>query len=132
MPGELAALQFCSLAEPGVAVLRALAPRATLEASPPLVAPPRSHAERQDDGAVIRIAVANGALEAAAVQSIAGAGNEATLERIAAYVATSAEDSSRPALRRVHRARDGRANTAAATKASSNRPRATPTSSTRR
>jgi trehalose/maltose hydrolase-like predicted phosphorylase len=106
MPGELEALQFCSLAEPGLAVLRALAPRATLEASPPLVAPPRSHAERQDDGAVIRIAVANGALEAAAVQSIAGAGNEAALERIAAYVATSAEDSSRPALRRVHRARE--------------------------
>jgi trehalose/maltose hydrolase-like predicted phosphorylase len=105
MPGELAALQFSSLAEPGLAVLRALAPRATLEASPPLVAPPRTHAEHQDDGAVIRIAVANGTLEAAAVQSIDGAGEDASLERIAAYAATSAEDSSKPALRRAHRAR---------------------------
>ncbi len=105
MPGEVAALQFCSLAEPGVAVLRALAPRATLEASPPLVAPPRTHAEHQDDGAVIRIPVANGTLEAAAVQSIAGAGKDASLERIAAYAATSAGDSSKPALRRAHRAR---------------------------
>lgn len=105
MPGELAALQFCSLAEPGVAVLRALAPRAALEASPPLVAPPHAHAESQDDGAVFRIAVANGTLEAAAVQSIAGTGRDASLERIAAYAATSAEDSSKPALRRVHRAR---------------------------
>jgi len=104
-PGKLAALQFCPLAEPGVAVLRALAPRATLEASPPLVAPPHVHAERQDDGAVIRIAVATGTLEAAAVQSIAGAGKDASLERIAAYAATSAEDSSKPALRRAHRAR---------------------------
>jgi len=105
MPGELAALQFCSLAEPGVAVLRALAPRATLEAGPPLVAPPHTHAERQDDGAVILIPVANGTLEAAAVQSIAGAGEDASLERIAVYAATSAGDSSKPALRRAHRAR---------------------------
>jgi trehalose/maltose hydrolase-like predicted phosphorylase len=105
VPGELTALQFCSLAEPGVAVLRALAPRATLEASPPLVAPPRAHAESQDDGTVIRIAVANGTLEAAAVQSIAGTGKDASLERIAGYSATSVEDSSKPALRRAHRAR---------------------------
>jgi trehalose/maltose hydrolase-like predicted phosphorylase len=105
VPGELAALQFCSLAEPGVAVLRALAPRATLEASPPLVAPSHAHAESQDDGAVIRVAVADGMLEAAAVQSIAGSGEDASLERVAAYAATSAEDSSKPALRRAHRAR---------------------------
>ncbi len=104
VPGELQALQFSSLAEPGLAVLRALAPRATLEGSPPLVAPPHVHAERQEDGAVMRIAVADGVLEAAAVQSIAGSGKDAALERIAAYVATAAEDSSRPALRRVHRA----------------------------
>jgi trehalose/maltose hydrolase-like predicted phosphorylase len=105
VPGELAALQFCSLAEPGVAVLRALAPRATLEASPPLVAPPHAQVESQDDGTVIRIAVANGTLEAAAVQSIAGSGEDAAIERIAAYAATSVEDSSKPALRRAHRAR---------------------------
>ena len=106
LPGELQALQFSSLAEPGLAVLRALAPRATLQDSPPLVAPPHSHSERQEDGAVIRIALADGALEAAAAQSIAGADGHAALERIAAYDLTAAEDSSRPALRRVHRARE--------------------------
>jgi trehalose/maltose hydrolase-like predicted phosphorylase len=105
IPDELGALQFSSLAEPGVAVLRARAPRATLEASPPLVAPPHAHAERHDGGTVIRIAVADGKLEAAVVQSIAGAGEDASLERIAAYATTSAEDSSKPALRRVQRAR---------------------------
>ncbi len=104
--GELRALQFCSLAEPGIAVLRALASRATLEASPALLAPAHARAECEDDGAVMRIAVADGALEAAAVQSIAGSGADAALERIAAYVATAAEDSSRPALRRVHQARE--------------------------
>ncbi|MGO9319520.1 MAG: glycosyl hydrolase family 65 protein [Solirubrobacteraceae bacterium] len=106
LPGELQALQFSSLAEPGLAILRALAPRATLQDSPPLVAPPHSHSERQEDGAVIRIALADGALEAAAAQSIAGADGHAALERIAAYDLTAAEDSSRPALRRVHRARE--------------------------
>jgi trehalose/maltose hydrolase-like predicted phosphorylase len=106
MPGELRALQFCSLADPGLAVLRALAPREALERSPPLVPPPGAHAERQCDGAVIRIAVAGGALEAAAVQSLAGRGEDATLERIAAYVTTAAEDSSKPALQRVRRARE--------------------------
>jgi trehalose/maltose hydrolase-like predicted phosphorylase len=102
---ELRALQFCSLAEPGLAVLRALAPREALEQSPPLVSPPRTRAERQRGGAVIRIAVAGGALEAAAVQSVAGRGQEASLERIAAYAATAVEDSSNPALGRVRRAR---------------------------
>ena len=106
IPGELEALQFCSLAEPGLAVLRARAPRATLEASAPLAPPPHTRAERVDDGAVIRIAVADGVLEAAALQSIGGGGKDAALERIAAYVATAAEDSSKPALRRVHQARE--------------------------
>ncbi len=105
-PGGLSALQFCSLAEPGLAVLRALAPREALQRSPPLVLPPHVQAEQQRDGATIRIAVAQGALEAAAVQSVAGRGEEAALERIAAYVTTAAEDSSGPALRRVHRARE--------------------------
>ncbi len=102
--GEMQALQFSSLAEPGLAVLRTLAPRATLEGSPPLVSPPHVHAERLEDGAVIRIAVATGVLEAAAVQSISGQGQEAALERVAAYVATTAGDSSKPALRRARRA----------------------------
>lgn len=106
LPGELQALQLSSLAEPGLAVLRALAPRAALEASPPLLAPPHVRAECEDDGTVMRVAVAHGALEAAAVQSIAGSGQDAALERIAAYVATDAEDASRPALRRVRQARE--------------------------
>jgi len=105
-PGELSALQFSSLAEPGLAVLRALAPRETLEGNPPLVAPPHAHAERQGDGAVIRIPIAQGVLEAAAVQSLAGHGAQAALERVAAYATTTTEDASNPALRRVHRARE--------------------------
>ncbi len=108
VPGELAALQFCSLAEPGLAVLRALAPRETLEASPPLALPSHAHAEceQERDGVVMRIDLAEEALEAAAVQSVAGHGDDAALERIAAYVTTAATDSSRPALQRVHRARE--------------------------
>jgi trehalose/maltose hydrolase-like predicted phosphorylase len=106
MAGEFSSLQFSSLAEPGLAVLRALAPREALERSPPLILPQRAHAEQQRDGAVIRIAVAEGALEAAAVQSVAGRGEQAALERIAAYVATAPEDSSEPALRRVRQARE--------------------------
>ena len=106
MPGKMQALQFCSLAEPGLALLRALAPRQTLADSPPLVLPPQARAESQSDGAVIRIAVANGVLEAAAVQSVAGRGKDAALERIAAYVTTAEEDPRRPALRRVHRAKE--------------------------
>jgi len=106
VPGELEALQFCSLADPGLAVLRVLAPRETLEASPPLVLSPHAHAECERDGAVIRIAVANGTLEAAAVQSVAGQNDgHAALERVAAYVTTADENSSEPALTRVHRAR---------------------------
>jgi trehalose/maltose hydrolase-like predicted phosphorylase len=106
MGDDLRALQFCSLAEPGLAVLRALAPREALERSPPLVAPPHTHAEQRLDGAVIRIAVAEGVLEAAAMQSLAGRGEEASLERVAAYAAAAVEDSSNPALRRVRRARE--------------------------
>ena len=99
-------VQFCSLAEPGLAVLRARASREAFERSPPLVAPPGAHAEQRCDGAVMRITVANGALEAAAVQSVTGRGADAALDRIAAYVTTTAEDSSNPALQRVHRARE--------------------------
>ena len=106
IPGELQALQFSSLAEPGLAVLRARAPRATLEDSPPLVLAPHTRAERESGGAVIRIPVASGALEVAALQSISGDGEDAAVERIAAYVATAAEDSTGPALRRVHRAQE--------------------------
>jgi len=104
-PGAFRALQFCSLAEPGLAVLRALAPREELERSPPLVLPPHTDADEQHDGAVMRIAVAQGVLEAAAVQSLPGRGKQAALERIAAYATTTAEDSSNPALRCVQLAR---------------------------
>jgi trehalose/maltose hydrolase-like predicted phosphorylase len=108
VPGELEALQFCSLAEPGLAVLRALAPRKTLEASPPLALPPHAHAEceQKRDGVVMRIDLAEETLEAAAVQSVARHGDDAALERIAAYVTTAVEDTSNPALQRVHRARE--------------------------
>jgi len=105
VPGELEALQFCSLAAPGLAVLRALAPRETLEASPPLTLSPHAHAECAHEGAVMRIALANGTLEAAAVQSLAGDGRRAALDRVAAYVTTTGADPSEPALKRVRRAR---------------------------
>jgi trehalose/maltose hydrolase-like predicted phosphorylase len=105
MGGKLRALQFCSLTEPGLAVLSAVAPREALQRSPPLVLPPHTHAEQQHDGAVMRVAVAEGALEAAALQSVAGREDEASLERVAAYVRTAIEDSTNPALLRVRRAR---------------------------
>jgi hypothetical protein len=89
MGNDLRALQFCSLAEPGLAVLRALAPREALERSPPLVAPPHTHAEQRLDGAVIRIAVAEGVLEAAATQSLAGRGEEQLGEDLDASAQTS-------------------------------------------
>jgi len=104
--GEFSSLQFSSLADPGVVVLRAVADRRALERSPPLVAPPHVHVEPEDDGTVMRVPVAEGVLEAASVQSIAGRGEEAALERIAAYVSSGVEESARPALRRVHRARE--------------------------
>ena len=100
-PGELEALQFSSLAEPGIAVLRALGPRQQLDRSPPLAAPARIHTELQDDGASMRIAVADGALEAAGAQTVSDAGEPASLERIAAYVVSAAENSSRPAAQMV-------------------------------
>ncbi|MGA2470660.1 MAG: glycosyl hydrolase family 65 protein [Solirubrobacteraceae bacterium] len=105
-PGEFSSLQFCSLAQPGLAVLRALAPRPALERSAPLVAPPHVHVETEQHGALMRVAVAEGVLESAAVQSIAGRDHEGTLDRIAAYVTIEPDDSSRPALRRVHQARE--------------------------
>jgi trehalose/maltose hydrolase-like predicted phosphorylase len=105
-PGELQALQFSSLAEPGLAVLRAIAPRATLEASPALVEPARAPGWLDRDATFARIPVAEGVLEVAAVQSIGGDRARARLERIAAYVATDAEDFSEPASRRVRRARN--------------------------
>jgi hypothetical protein len=103
--GEFSALQFSPLAQPGLVVLRALASRPALERSPPLVVPAHVHAESEHDSTVMRVAVADGVLEAAAVQSIAGRGAHAALGRIAAYVTTGLDDSTRPALRRVHRAR---------------------------
>jgi len=103
-PGGFSALQFSSLADPGIAVLEALGPRGELEAGPPLVAPARVHPQTQDDGGLMRIAVADGALEAAAMQSLSSAGEPAAFERIAAYVVTEQEDSSQPAPARLRRA----------------------------
>jgi trehalose/maltose hydrolase-like predicted phosphorylase len=108
-PGELRALQFCSLAEPGLAVLRAVGSRHALDRGPPLVLPPHEQAEQQHDGTVMRIDLAEGALEAGAMQSVTGRGRNAALERIAAYVVTKGQHSSSPALQRVRRAsEDGR------------------------
>jgi len=104
--GEFSSLQFSSLADPGLVVLRAIASRRALERSPSLVAPAHVHAESEDDGTVMRVTVEDGVLEAACVQSIAGRGEQAVLERIAAYVTTGPDDSGQPALRRVHRARE--------------------------
>ncbi len=106
IPGELRALQLSSLAEPGLAALRVVAPRERLEDCAPLVVPPRVHAERRHDGAVLRVPVANGVLEAAALQSVSGRGEDASLERLAAYVPTASGDSSEPSLQRVRRARE--------------------------
>ena len=74
--------------------------------SPPLVAPPHTHAERQSDGAVDphrrRRRRARGRRRAVDRRARRARRRSSA---IAAYVATAAEDSSRPALRRVHRAR---------------------------
>ena len=102
--GALSAMQFSSLADPGIAVLEALGPRGELETSAPLVAPSRERGQTQDDGRLMRIVVADGVLEAAGAQSITDAGELAVLERIAAYVVTGKEDSSQPAPARVRRA----------------------------
>lgn len=108
VPGGLSALQFSSLAEPGIAVLRALGPRRQLDSSPPLVAPARLQPERPNEeareGTRMRIALADGFLEAAGTQTVNDALEPAALERIAAYVACAAEDSSRPAVRRMSHA----------------------------
>jgi trehalose/maltose hydrolase-like predicted phosphorylase len=104
--GEFSSLQFSSLAEPGLAVLRARASRQALERSPPLALPAHVHAEQEHDGSVMRIEVGDVVLETAAVQTIAGRGEDGALERIAAYATAAVDDSSRPALRRVHRARE--------------------------
>ena len=97
------ALQFCSLAEPGLAVLRAYGPRDELQASRPLVASPDSDPDVQHDGSLMRVAVEGGALEAAGVQSLGGTGEEAALTRIAAYVVSDAE-TGRDASHRTRRA----------------------------
>jgi trehalose/maltose hydrolase-like predicted phosphorylase len=102
--GEFSSLQFSSLAEPGLAVLRAHAPRPLLDRSRPLALPPHVSAERQSDHGVVRIAVADGTLEAAAAQSVTGRGKRGVLNRVAAYVASTAEDPDETAPGRVRRA----------------------------
>jgi trehalose/maltose hydrolase-like predicted phosphorylase len=102
--GGPGALQFSSLADPALAVLRARGPRRELERSPPLVAPARARPELQDDGRLMRIPVAGGALEAAGAQSVDGTGEAASLTRIAAYVVTSDTDGERLASQRLREA----------------------------
>ena len=106
-PGGLSALQFSSLAEPGIAVFRALGSRRQLDSSPLLVAPASLHPQMQDEGGEetrMRIAVADGALEAAGTQTVNDAVEPVALERIAAYVVSPTKDSSQPAVRRVRHA----------------------------
>jgi trehalose/maltose hydrolase-like predicted phosphorylase len=106
-PGLLAALQFSSLADPGLAVLRAVARRDELEASPALLPPRRVRPQFQQEGTSMRVKLTNGVLEAAGAQSIRGigasqsSGATGALERIAAYALTSRTDGARPAARRL-------------------------------
>ena len=95
------ALQFSSLADPGVAVLCALGPRHELEVSPPLVAPTRAHLKLQDEGRLIRIPTPTGTLEAAGAQSVGGAGEAGALTRIAAYVVSTDADEAPRAPQRL-------------------------------
>jgi trehalose/maltose hydrolase-like predicted phosphorylase len=107
--GGLSALQYSSLAEPGIAVMCAIGPHGRFDDSPPLSAPAGVHPTSHRDGASMRIAVADAVLEAAGAQSVQqGVGRSATapsaLERVAAYAVMAEEDSSRPAMGRVRRA----------------------------
>jgi trehalose/maltose hydrolase-like predicted phosphorylase len=110
----LSALQFSSLAEPGVAAMCALGPQGRFERSPPLLAPPGVHPKSEEDdesgGVSMRIEVADGTLEAAGAQSIEPGRSQArdapsVLDRVVAYAATGEGDTSRPALQRLRRAR---------------------------
>jgi trehalose/maltose hydrolase-like predicted phosphorylase len=103
---EASALQFSSLAEPGLAVLCALGPHAALERSPALVVPGDAGADVELDGApgVLRIALADGDLEVAAAQTVQQHGDTAALDRVAAYTLSAADDAAEPARQRVRRA----------------------------
>ncbi len=98
------ALQFSSLAQPGVAVLRALGPREELERSAPLLAPAGIHPAPGDDGRLMRIPVSGGVLEAAGTQSLGGSGTTASLTRIAAYAMASEKDGDPHAAQRLREA----------------------------
>ena len=104
VPGELSALQFSSLADPGLAVMRVLGPPEELEGSQPLIAAAHAPPDAEGDGTLMRIPVPDGVLEAAGEQSLKGTHPLAALERVAAYVATDGEGPSHPAVGRVRRA----------------------------
>jgi trehalose/maltose hydrolase-like predicted phosphorylase len=91
--GEADVLQFSSFARPGVAVLRALGRRQALERSPPLVVPADAGAEVSLDPerTLMRLELPDGALEAAAAQTVERRGETALLERIVAYTRTGAQ-----------------------------------------
>lgn len=113
-PDGLGALQFSSLAEPGIVVMCALGTRDRFEQAPPLLAPPGVALQTEGDGGAdavsMRIEVADGTLEAAGEQSIEPQGSQAqdalsTLERVVAYATTNGKNPARPARDRMRRAR---------------------------
>ncbi len=93
--GEAEVLQFSSFARPGVAVLQALGRREALERSSALVVAAETGAEVSLDPerTLMRLELPDGALEAAATQTVERRGQTAMLERIVAYTRTEAQPS---------------------------------------
>jgi trehalose/maltose hydrolase-like predicted phosphorylase len=117
-PGALEAVQLSSLARPGVAALRVCAPLPALRNSPPLTVPPGVKVGEDGDGEVARmhVALARGALEAAAIQEVRDGGEPAggqvdattagedetgVLERFAAYAVAAGDGAHEPAPTRA-------------------------------
>ncbi len=105
-PAGFGALQFSSLAGPGLAVLRVRGPRGMLDAGPPLIAADQASTEPGDRGSSTSVRFSEGSLEVAAAQALDGAGDFAALERVAAYALRTEADGDRPASRALHSARE--------------------------
>jgi trehalose/maltose hydrolase-like predicted phosphorylase len=92
-PGEAEVLQFSSLARPGVAVLRANGRRQALERSPALVVPADAGTEvaLHPERTVMRVELPDGAVEAAAAQTVERRGEAALLDRVVAYTRTESQ-----------------------------------------
>jgi hypothetical protein len=101
-PGRLRALQYSSLAEPGLAGLRAFVDEPVFEPGPPLQCSPSADAQTAVDGDQTRIAVTDGQVEVASVQSITRGADETAAERIVAYARTG--DPGTPVRERLERA----------------------------